>query len=30
MMKVLQTSQQYKPTKYEGIANRPAKKPYTI
>jgi hypothetical protein len=29
-MKVLQIDQQKNPTQYEGIANRPAKKPYSI
>ncbi len=29
-MKVLQIDQQENPTKYEGIANRPTRKPYKI
>ncbi len=29
-MKVLQIDQQKNPTQYEGIAKKPAKKPYTI
>jgi hypothetical protein len=29
-MKVLEIDQKENPTQYEGIANRPAKKPYTI